>query len=118
MYSIAKKILTELNKCEKTNTVFNAFGIHEKSEEVKQALKEFKQLQAENKRLREALGVIAEPAMEGWVFTSQKAKDEAHSEKLLAWLNNRTIPSHTIIGGTLLSLIVDVAEQALQEEKT
>jgi hypothetical protein len=56
----ALKILKELNSCERTCTIFNAFENPQKKAEVKKALKELKQAINSHKKLVDALENLRE----------------------------------------------------------
>lgn len=73
---------------------------------------------AEVKRLKEALRVIAGDTLpSGYIYTSDKAKDKAHQQVLVQWLNENTDRDYTIIGGAFYGLVTDVAAQALGGQK-
>lgn len=116
--SIARKILKELNECEKANRVFNGFGNRKKTAEVKQALKEFGQLQAENKRLKNQKEYVYKPEIKTLKDKNKRLREAMETISLLDDFHCENCPlnddcAELVDLGNCCRLI---AEQALQEE--
>ena len=74
-----------------------------------------KALQAENKRLRESLELIAPPNYEGRIWTDKCYQNEEHERRMLKYINDRQPEGTTVLAGTFYQLVTDVAETALKE---
>jgi len=94
-----------------------AYGIINESGTDKEFLELFvPELETENKRLRKALEVIALPETEGWCFTSDKAQDDCHRERMQGWLDeNYNTETHKITVVNGYSGATLIAKQALRK---